>query len=383
VWLEDWSGSRPATYAARLANHHLQAGDTPDALRLLIANAQACVRAYATRDGYEGYGTAAELAQRWLDSGALQARVPLVQALVGRAETGLRVGELATALRMAQRAAELASQPGDSLSDQAQMDDLRVRARCLAGQILDSQGQPDEALAVLGQAVEDARLQPQGYGSSVYAISLIAMVLLRTGRLADAEALARQALLESQDRALQGDSQFAAGVGRLHTWLGHALARRGDHSQAQQQYLRGLAAFRQSGDEFAAVMTELSLGNLAWRAHQLEDAERTFRQVWLRCQAQDEVLGAATAQANLGQVLLDRGKPAEALEMLVESERSQRRMGRLEVLAETLRLQGLALHALGRLEEARAAVARAVAHAEKTGQSALMAAAKETMTGLK
>ena len=383
VWLEDWSGSRPATYAARLANHHLQAGDTPDALRQLLANAQACVRAYATRDGYEGYGTAAELAQRWLDSGALQARVPLVQALVGRAETGLRVGELATALRMAQRAAALATPPDNSPSDQAQMDDLRVRARCLAGQILDSQGQPDEALAVLGQAVEDARIQPQGYGSSVYAISLIAMVLLRTGRLGDAEALARQALLESQDRSLQGDSQFAAGVGRLHTWLGHALARRGDHSQAQQQYLMGLAAFRQGGDEFAAVMTELSLGNLAWRAHRLEDAEQAFRQVWLRCQAQDEVLGAATAQANLGQVLLDRGKPAEALDMLAESERSQRRIGRLEVLAETLRLQGLALHALGRLEEARAAVAKAVAHAEKTGQSALMAAAKETMTGLK
>lgn len=395
VWLDDWSGNRPATYAARLANHHLLAGDAPDAVRQLLANAQACVRAYATRDGYEGYGAAAEVAQRWLDSGALQARLPLVQALVGRAETGLRVGELPTALRMALRAAELAGHGGEFSSDQLQMAALRVRARCLAGQILDSQGQPDEALATLGQAVEDARGQPQGYGPSVYAISLIAMVLLRTGRLADAETLARQALAENQSRAeshapaggqalaIQSDPQLASGVGRLHTWLGHALARRGEHSQAQQQYLAGLKAFRQGGDDFAAIMTELSLGNLAWRGHRLEDAEIAFRQVWLRCLAVDEVLGAATAQANLGQVLLDRGKPAEALDMLAESERSQRRIGRLEVLAETLRLQGLALHALGRLEEARAAVAKAVAHAEKTGQSALMAAAKETMTGLK
>lgn len=383
AWLEDWRGGRPATFAARLANHHLQAGDAPDAVRQLLANAQACVRAYATRDGYEGFGTAAEVAQRWLDSGARQARVPLAEALVGQAETGLRVGELATALRMAERAAELTAQGGDDAGEAAQMADLRVRARCLAGQILDSQGQPDEALAVLGQAVEDARGQPAGYGASVYAISLIAMVLLRTGRLADAEALARQALHESQGLPLQGDAQLAGGVGRLHTWLGHALARRGAHDQARQQYLAGRSAFRLGGDEFAAVMTELSLGNLAWRAHRLDEAEQTLRQVWQRCLAVDEVLGAATAQANLGQVLLDRGRPAEALEMLLDSERAQRRIGRLEVLAETLRLQALALHALGRLEEARTAVGNAVVHAERTGQGALMAAAKETMNGLK
>ena len=79
-------------------------------------------------------------------------------------------------------------------------------------------------------------------------------------------------------------------------------------------------------------------------------------------------------------MLLDSGRPKEALEVLRQSGRAQRRVGRLEVLAETLRLQALAMRALGNTDEARHAVQLALAHAEKTRQVAAVFAAKETLT---
>lgn len=371
-WLELWPGARPPTFGARLAHHHLEAGDVADAVRHLLRNAGNAVHSFATRDGYDAYTLAADVATGWFDSGDEQGRHPLVWALVGQAETGLKIGELPAALAATARIADLAT-------DAAGMSALRIRARCLRGQVLDSQGNPEEALHILRAAVDDARRRETGFGASVFAVSLIAMVLLRTGRAAEAEAIARRALDECEDAELANDNDLSLGIGRLHTWLGHAHARKGDHGNAQSHYVAGRIAFLQAHDELAAANVELSLGNLAWRAGKLAEAEDAYRKVGKRFEGLDDALGTATALANLGNVLLDQGRAKEALDVLRESERTQRRVGRLEVLAETLRLQGLALKGLGLVEEAKKTVAAAQAHAERTGQSAAAVAARETL----
>jgi tetratricopeptide (TPR) repeat protein/predicted RNA-binding Zn-ribbon protein involved in translation (DUF1610 family) len=260
---------------------------------------------------------------------------------------------------------------------------LRVRARRLRGQLLDALGQPEDALHALRSAVEDARRLDAGFDTSVYAVSLIAMVLLRQARADEAEAIAARALDECRGQVLEGHPDLASGVGRLHTWLGHAAARRGDHATAESHYRAGQDAFQRAGDDVAAAMAELSLGNLAWRAGRLADAEAVYRRVCQRCLSLDAAIFAATAQVNLGNVLIDQGKAAAALDLLRESERTQRHMGRLEVLAETLRLQALALRALGMPDAARTAAHAALDHGEKTGQTGAVAAVRETLAGLR
>ena len=378
TWLELWSGPRPPALAARLAHHHLEAGDVDVAVRQLLRNAVDAVHAFANRDGFEAYALAAAVAQVWLDAagaGTDEARWHRVRALVGHAETGLVVGELQVALQAADAAVALAL-------DRPELGAERVKARRIRGQVLDSLGQPEDALAALRAAVDDARSFEDGFDASVYAVSLIAMVLLRAGRQAEAEAIARRALDDCAAEALAGHPDLAAGVGRLHTWLGHAAARKGEQAEATVHYQAGADAFAHAGDDVAAAMTELSLGNLAWRGGQLDHAEVVFRRVARRCGALDAAIGVANAQTNLGQVLVDLGRPREALDVLAESEQTLRRMGRMDFLAETLRLMALAHRALGQTEQARTVARQALETAERTGQAAEARAAHHTLTGL-
>ncbi|MSP91421.1 MAG: tetratricopeptide repeat protein [Myxococcales bacterium] len=378
TWLKLWSGPQPPALAARLAHHHLEAGDVDVAVRQLLRNAVDAVHAFANRDGFEAYALAAAVAQGWLDAGGSATEDACwhrVRALVGHAETGLVVGEVAAALQSADAAIALALQRPELGSE-------RVRARRIRGQVLDSLGQPEDALAALRAAVDDARSFDDGFDASVYAVSLIAMVLLRTGRQAEAEATARRALDECAEEPLAGHPDLAAGVGRLHTWLGHAAARKGEQAEATLHYQAGADAFAHAGDDVAAAMTELSLGNLAWRVGQLDHAEVVFRRVARRCVALDAAIGVANAQTNLGQVLVDLGRPREALDVLAESEQTLRRMGRMDFLAETLRLMALAHRALGQTEQARTVARQALETAERTGQAAEAKAAHHTLKGM-
>ena len=91
------------------------------------------------------------------------------------------------------------------------------------------------------------------------------------------------------------DTDLNLGIGRLHTWLGHACARKDEHAAAQEHYTKGQAAFVRGGDEVAAANVELSVGNLAGRANKLRDAEAAYRKVRLRFESLDDTLGLATS----------------------------------------------------------------------------------------
>ncbi len=376
-WLEAWSGARPPGYGAALASHHLQAGDAPDAARHLLQNARDAVRAFATRDGFDAYCSAADVAAGWLNAhpGDDALRGVLLAALGGIAETGLRIGELDRAL-LATEHASLAA------GDQGPWQLIRLRLQCVRGQILDSKGHPDEAIAALRQAIDTARTRTDGFAVSIFAVSLICMVLQRCGRIAESVAIAEQALLQCDQAEGIDDPELFAGVGRLHTWLGHAASRQKEFAKAQAEYAAASRVFHRIGDDIGAAMAELSTGNVAYRAGQLATAEDVYRDVSSTCEALDDVIGQATAQTNLGNVLLDQGRAQEALAALMASDRLQRRSGRLENLPETLRLQALACVALADPLRGRALAQEALTTAERFGQVAAIAGIRQVLQAI-
>jgi len=376
-WLARWPGPRPPRFGALIADHYREAGDGPEASRLLLRNAEDAVRAFANRDAFDAFDAAANVAAGWLAAQPYveEARQTLAAAQVGLAETGMRVGELVRALAATGAAI-------DVCRDDPELLPWRLRAKRLRGQVLDGMGKPDEAIAALRQAVDDARRQPEGFAASIFAISLIAMVLQRRGRHAESSAIAEQALAQCKAASHLEDLELYAGIGRLHTWLGHGASRAGDFAKAQTAYRAAQAAFRRSGDDIGAAMAELSLGNVAYRARRLDEAERVYRDVSRTCKAMDDVIGVATAETNLGNVLLDLGRNDDALEALRTAERTQRRIGRLENLPETLRLIALALAAIDQAPDARRAADEALDLAQRFGQTASVAAVKDVRVRL-
>ena len=388
AWLKGWEGPplapqrQPAQFNALLAWHLQEAGETAEAAEQWLRNAEDAVQAFANRDAFEAFAAAVELAGQWqgqhpaheLDSSWPAARLTLMRALVGLAQTGMRCGELPAALAATERGIALAENDAGLASQ-------RVRARRLRGQVLDSMGRPDDALVALRQAIDDARSQPDGFAASILAISLIAMVLQRRGRHAESVVIAEEALAQCQGTDEIADPELHSGIGRLHTWLGHAASRSRQFARARAAYVEAQKAFRRAGDKME-VMAELSLGNVAYRAGDLPEAERVYRKVSADCTALDDVMGAATADTNLGNVLLDVGRHADALTALRASEKTQRRIGRLENLPETLRLIALALAAGHDRQGAQAAAHEALELAQKFGQTSAVLAVRETLTKL-
>ena len=372
TWLRAWEGPRPQHFGALLAWHHQHAGETALAAEQWLRNAEDAVRALANRDAFEAFANCAALAS---EADAPVARQTRMQALVGVAQTGMRCGELPAALEATDAAIALAEHDPELAR-------LRVRARRLRGQVLDGMGRPDDALVALRQAIDDARSQPGGFAASILAISLIAMVLQRRGRHAESVIIAEEALAQCAGTDEVEDAELHAGIGRLRTWLGHAASRARQFPQARAQYRAAQEAFKRSGDALGAAMAELSLGNVAYRAGDLAESEGVYRAVSAACTALDDVMGAATADTNLGNVLLDVGRHVDALTALRASERTQRRMGRLENLPETLRLLALALAAGGERQAAGAAAQEALALAQQFGQASAAAAVRETLAKL-
>lgn len=373
-WLQHWPGQRPPQFGVLLAQHHLQAGDAPEAARHLLRNADDALRAFANRDAFDAYRSAADVSDGWYraDPKELEAQRLLLSALVGMAETGLRVGELELALAATTRAIDVAGDSADLLT-------LKVRARTVRGQLLDSNGKPDDAIAAQRLAVADARRLPGGFAASILAISHIGGVLYRCGRFSEAVAIADQALQQCKNTGTFNDPELYAGLGRLHTWVGHVASRDKNFGKATSEYSAARASFHRAGDDIGASMADLSLGNVAYRAGQLVEAEAVYRDVSKTCAAMDDIIGVATAETNLGNVLYDQGRHNDALVALRTAEKSQRRMGRLENLPETLRLQALALLARGETQMAQTVATDALAHAERTGQAAAAAAIRDVL----
>lgn len=363
-WLLEWQGPRPAGFGGLLAGHFLVAGDRDDAVPYLLQSARDAVRAFANRDAFDAYSAAAEVA-RDLEEQAPAAAGGRLDALVGKAEVALRLGEH-DALRQCVAEAETLARALDRPQDLA-------RALVALGNGEKDRGAFDAALDALTRAV-DAAGPTSGVG--VYALSLRAMTLQRAGRAEEAAEVARAtlAVLAAEGEPTRVDLDRVAAEGRLRTTLGQLASRAGDFDEARAHLEQAAACFERIDDPVAAAMTRLSAGNVAYRAGDLAVAEQVYREVVAACEAVDYPRGAVMAGTNLGNALLDQQQLREARSALDAAERSARQIRMRGSLPEILRLRGAVLLKQGDLGGAKRVAEEAVRLARAMGHDTLVAA---------
>ncbi len=371
-WMMDFTGARPPGFGALLARHFQLAGDDAQATRYLLKAGQEAMRAFANRDALEAMTAAVETAEAWCaKSTDVEAAALLLEAHIGVAEVGFHVGELDASMEAAERAAALA------VGDGAPARIARARAAIVLAEVRSLRGDYQGALAALEHS-EDARgAGIPGIGLAAIAAGRRAMVLLRAGETKACGELANEALLHYEDAVPTQDVQN--GLGRLRTVLGHLATRDRDLDAAVTHYHQARGHHDRGGDRVGAAIALLSVGNAAYLAQDLDRAERVYRDVIALCAGIDYRQGVATARTNLGNVLLDKGRIADALVELDAAETEMRRMDALDTLPETLRLIALCRIASGQFAGAVTAASEAVAIARETGNERLEAAAQTTL----
>jgi len=287
---------------------------------------------------------------------------------VARAELGVRLGEteLAVAAGRDAIAVSAGSQPKSA---------LHVRAHMALGEALRNRGDFDEAVAVLQFASALAGERPDGVAQFAQARAAEAAVLMRRGAWEGAEKLALQTLAACESKSAGGDSSALAGaLGRLHTWIGNALARRKNAAEAARHYHLAREQFVACGDDVAVNMADLAAANLQYRLGDLDGAAAAYAHIAQSCEKIDYIMGQATARTNLGNVLVDQRRYDEAVAVLRHAERLLRRAGAADVLPETLQLLGQALLGLADVHGARTAAHEAHLLAKKMGNDGLTTA---------
>ncbi len=372
-WLLGLREGRPPGFGAMLAHHFAIAGDQLRAADSLLHTADEALRALANRDAFDTYLAAAEIARELYDRtpSDKQAADILVQALVARTELGVRLGEteLAIAAGRDAIAVSCAAQPKSP---------LHVRAHLALGEALRNHGDYDEATAVLQFASALASEHANGVAQFAQARAAEAAVLMRRGAWDGAEKLARETLAACESKGDAEDSNALAGaLGRLHTWIGNALARRKSAAEAARHYHLAREQFVTCGDDVAVNMADLAAANLQYRLGDLDSAAAAYGRIATSCEKIDYIMGQATARTNLGNVLVDQRRYDEAVPVLRHAERLLRRAGAADVLPETLQLLGQALLGLADVHGARTAAQEAHMLAKKMGNVGLTTATEK------
>jgi CheY-like chemotaxis protein len=224
-----------------------------------------------------------------------------------------------------------------------------------------------------------------------------ARVMLREalGRLSDfdgelkAVALIRLALVEQTsnryDAALEALSGAAPLVeacasdalkGRFHNHLATTLENFGRAEQRPEKFDQALIEyaaagyhFEQAGHSRYHARVENNIGFLFYTLGRNEEAhEHLARARALFVKLQD-VGSAAQVDETRARVLIAEGKEAEAERLAAGAARALEAGGEKSLLAETLVTRGVALARLGRADEARSSLGRAVETAEQAGDA--------------
>jgi class 3 adenylate cyclase len=128
---------------------------------------------------------------------------------------------------------------------------------------------------------------------------------------------------EALDRLYQALEDFGPdhfGTGRVLDTLGDVYhASQDDYAAAQLFYQRSLATKERHGDQAGLALTHGQLGRLCLDWDELDQAEEHFRRDQEICQSIGEWSGEAQMMNQRAQVLLARGKPKPALALLNES----------------------------------------------------------------
>ncbi|MSQ82788.1 MAG: hypothetical protein EXR77_07710 [Myxococcales bacterium] len=374
-WLLSLREGRPPGFGAMLAHHFAVAGDQARAAETLLNAADEALRALANRDAFEAYAAAAEIAREINQRTPQDAHMAqiLVQALVARAELGVRLGETELAVAAGRDAIAVSSSAMPKSS-------LHTRAHLALGEALRNHGDYDEALAALQFASSLASERSGAIAQFAQARAAEAAVLMRRGAWESAEKLARETLRTCDAKGADTHEIALAGaLGRLHTWIGNAAARRKHAAEAARHYALAREHFVECGDDVAVNMADLAAANLQYRLGDLDNAAAAYLRIAQSCETIDYIMGQATARTNLGNVLVDQHRFDEAVPVLRNAERLLRRAGAVDVLPETLQLIGQALLGLSDVHGARTAAHEAHLLARKMGNQSLTNATEKLL----
>lgn len=367
-WLTERRASVPGI-AARVANHRLAAGEHQLAAVALAEAARDALRRMAGRDAFDLYEQAVQAARRGdpTVSTASEKRI-LVAALAGVAETGAHFGKPDAAIGAAREADLLLRHTPDP--------ELHCRILAALGDALELTVRHPAALSAFERVQEiaaaDVDLDPQ----AAHAMSRRAMILHHLGRPEDAAAVAHEALDRWRDDTR---APLQSPLGRLQTVLGH-LARLGSRlDDADEHYSAALAHFNAAGDALGAAMVVLSRGNIAYQRGDMDVAERHYREAGERARAIGHTYGALTADTNLGNVLMDADRVAEAVDVLEGAAAMARKTRVLSAMPETLRLLAECRLRLGERDVALDTAKQAMIRAHSMGGKPAIDRVRETL----
>ncbi len=249
----------------------------------------------------------------------------------------LERGEVATGRRHLQR---LLAHP-DATDDPAR----RARAMVVLGHLEQSQGNLDEAerladaaLPVLRDRGDDAWL-----GAGLTALGLVAMVR--------GEADHATMLLEDSRTHFQRAGDLRAGSWALRH-LSSVAYRQGNIDLYARRAEEGLAIVGPNGDPLDLARLGASLALATTMRGRLDDAKAQFETALARYRVAQDAWGEADVLQRLGHLAYLRDAPAEARDLLSQSESLLRRIGDPEGLARTLASQGWLLRREGDLPDA-------------------------------
>ncbi len=245
---------------------------------------------------------------------------------------------------------------------------------------METQGLYQDAIDDFASAAELLDGDDEAAAQSAHARSRQAMVLHKAGQFDAAETIATAAL---QRWAGRSEPALLRAYGRLEQALGHVAAHNRDFERAAHHYEAAISWVERAGDLIGVAMATVSMGNLAFRARNLNKAESLYRDAVRQFRSLDLATGRAMAQTNLGNVLLEQGRFVEALKQLGEAESTVRKAGSADMLPEVLRLVAACSLALGEVARAGEVANEAVERAQGLGNEALLAAARTTFRKVK
>lgn len=177
------------------------------------------------------------------------------------------------------------------------------------------------------------------------------MMLTMRARTEEArEEAARTLALAEAATAFGGDAHV--GLGSLYGALGHAAIFERDFDEAERCYRMAREHREAAGDPAGAAMAELATATVAVYREDWPRASRELRVVAARLAAWGHVRGQVTASVNRCHVLVEAGRPAEALAVVPAMLAIMEERGIRDLQADALRVQARALAGVGRLAEA-------------------------------
>ncbi|MCA9491406.1 MAG: winged helix-turn-helix domain-containing protein [Myxococcales bacterium] len=212
-------------------------------------------------------------------------------------------------------------------------------------------GKLEEAYAVWCE-LESLTREVGDHGVRTYALSGMCIAERRWGRLAEAEAHARESVAVSQATNERRGETLARML------LGNLLLEDERWDEASAEYAAALRLARELGQLDTAAKVHGNIGIAALRAGDLDAAEEHLRAAESEFERMSEPRQVMLARANLGRIAAERGDLVEGLALIDEAVAWMRGVADGPSEAEALSVAVVPYLRLGRVAEARATVDR-------------------------